>query len=380
MRNVTKLEIGILVIVFVAAGALYYTGNVPSVDDIESSVSQVTTGSESPAPSDTESPSDTETVTGDEGEADVIVIPAAEVSSEISSFIETQRNEDGFYNSSSNCPYDAAGCPMSDFIPQLNMWTSLAYLSEYQRTGDSSFLDKSKNDADLFIDWCNESDSNSQQCPWTLVQMNYLYEETRDDKYKDFILSQSEHIEQDIVADPMLMGIEAREFAIVHELTGSQDSLDTSLRKMSNANDLLDNGFIGYAADGFFYHPFDCWTQLANVELYRSTGDQSYLEEAEVFVSDAKMRLNHIFLSEMTDIQPCIDLHLQLYDETGNEDYLNTAKKMSNFVLVNFWDSNENFLKEGRGAVLHHENDQIDSLTDGAYMVFLMNRMGEIDQ
>mgnify|MGYP001245270707 CR=1 FL=1 len=300
------------------------------------------------------------------------VMTGLEIARLTSDYIDTQKTAEGIYSYSSHCE---PNCPQgfSGSFHTTNAWTSLANTGLYSATGDKNYLNNAKKDADVLIEWCADKTS---ECLWVLVQINELYKTTNDAKYLDFLTNAGDVLlETPAFEHGMISGIEARELALLYELTGDTKYLDESLVRLDKSKSLADSSQILYAFGGFEVHDTVCWNVLAEAELYAVTQDDKYLENVNLFFTKSNVKKYTNQLIFLSNIQPCIESLLALYAATGDVKYKEDAIAMAEYVITNTWDSAESKKAFGEGAFLMESGSTLNSLTDSGYMVFLLSKL-----
>jgi len=311
----------------------------------------------------------------------------SEAAGRIQAFIDSRRTGDGFYKYSFSCENDPQGCGFASgevelIYPTSNSWTALSNLGIYKMTGDGSRLDRAKADADKLIEWCS---ADPRMCLWVLSQVSELEKETGDSKYSSFLMSQGEMLlsidddtDSEIVGQRnsrMMLGIEARELAQIYGLAKDQRYIDEAERRIQeSASDSLPDVTVVYEFDGNKYTTMSCWTHLANAQIAEATGDGAYTQRVESFLSAFKPAQNVVYMSFMTDLQPCAELYQMAADLTGKDEYRSAAASMASSMLDRLWDTPENIFANGNDAVLTSSASHVDTITDNAYMVWLLSK------
>jgi len=338
-------------------------------------------GSYTPTQNPTEEPSSEAPVSG----AEETGITELEAARQIQSFIDSRRTEGGFYKYSYNCEKNLeTDCGLDLIYETTNSWTAYSNLAMYRATGEKTYLEGAKRDADRVIEWCSDS-ANNKMCSWILVQIYELYEETVDKRYSDFLLSQGETLlNLDNVDDPeidsqrnstMMLGIEARELALIYKINGDERYVDEAKVRIERAyGGFTPDNYIMYQFNGNSFKYNSCWPELANIALYEATKDTSYLEQSKDLLDTFDPAINVVYMNFLTNLEPCIELYQRVYDVTGEKKYMEGAGKMLDYMLKERWDSPENMLVSGSGTVLSDSYSKVDTLTDVAYMVVLLAR------
>jgi len=300
------------------------------------------------------------------------VMTGLEIARQTSDYIDTQITKDGIYSYSSHCEPE---CPQgfSGAFHTTNAWTSLANTGLFAATSDKSYLKNAKRDADVLIDWCGDK---TDECLWVLVQIVELYKATDDVKYLNFLTNAGDVLlETPVFEHGMISAIESRELALLYELTGDTKYLDESLVRLDKSKSLAESSQTLYAFEDFLVHDTVCWNVLAESELYAVTQDNKHLENVNLFFTKSNVKTYANQLIFLSNIQPCIESLLTLYDATGDVKYKEDAIAMAEYVVTNTWDSSESKKNYGEGAFLMESGSTVNSLTDSGYMVYLLSKL-----
>lgn len=298
-----------------------------------------------------------------------------EIAGKISTYMDTQRNPDGFYNYTSNC---GDNCSFDQVYNNANTWTTYANIGMYQATGDSKYLDAAKRDADTMLAWCSQ---DSVQCIRVLYQIDRLYQITGDRKYSDFVTSEARvligpnnpYTYTDDPAAAMYSSIDSIELADAYNISGDGTLLSASLEKLSNADAKSKGGQLIFESNGNKFYVYGCWPQLAKLRLFGVTGDKKYLDGVKAFADAYDMPQMLPSLWFMTDMEPCIDVYQQLGQITGDKAYTDGSNAMITYVLKNFWDTPASVKVAGDNAIKSTQDQTYESITDSSYMVYLLS-------
>ncbi len=312
---------------------------------------------------------------GAAGTVEAGVDPLA-AAAEIYAYIQTQRREDGFYDYASNC---GDGCPFVGAVfKNANTWPTYAAVGMYQATGDDGYLADARRDADKMIEWCAE---DQKECVRVTYQVNELYKETKDERYADFVKSEADvlidPVNQEFIGTdmPMLLAIDSLQLAQVYEMTNDEKYLDAAVSKLTSADSNMEKEMILYAVDDRVLKTYACWPELASIEIYKATGDRAYLDRVVDFIDDLRIADNVHQMWYMTDVQPCMDLYVQLGSITGDGKYTLGALSIMNHILDNYWDSKANPKVSGGGSIKSTKDQNDSGITDSAYMVWLLAKI-----
>lgn len=325
----------------------------------------------------------TGTQTGSEVAEETKGVTGLEAATEIQSFVDSRRQADGYYGYSYNCEKGfQEDCQLDISYPTTNAWATLSNLGMYRATGDVSYLNNARRDADLLIDWC---EGESHMCQWVLVQVSELYDETKDQRYADFLLKEGALLmDVDGSTDAetifqrnstMLLGIEARQLAQIYKINGDDSYITEANERISQAYDgTRPDNWIVYEFNDNKFTKNSCWVELANMELYEATGDENYMLQAKDLLDSFDPAGNSVYMIFMTNLQPCAELYMRVYQATGDSKYMDGAVKISNYILENLWDRKDRPIVSGSGTILYDtESKRIDTLTDTAYMVYILS-------
>jgi len=297
-------------------------------------------------------------------------------------FLDDMKRSDGRYAYSANCQ-DNSGCTKTgEVYTQSGAWAVLAYSSLYKATGNQQYLQKMESDADDLIDAC---DGNEEECMWILAQMIKAYQTSQNADYLAFVKNLGDRLlAHDDEKDVMLSGIEAREFALLYELTGEQKYLNAAKARLEKSKAAWketpeDNNLVVYSNGQFNLYRFACWTELGEVEIARVANDNQALANVINFVSSAKLDQNYRNLEILTAIHPCTETLLSLYKQTADEQYYDQAKTLMQYVVTYRWDSPLLISTKynGDGAYLFdlYTGDNLKTVTDSGYMIYLLSQM-----
>jgi len=309
-------------------------------------------------------------------------------------FLESKRRSDGLYTYSETC--SDSGCKDDNFVyAQTNAWPVLAYTGLYEATDSKDYLAKAKAEMATLKSSCEK---DRDQCLWVLVQMYRLYRATNEKAYADYIITLGERLYASQQSyHPMLTAIEAREFAIMYGLTNdtkyvtaAADRIEfakrmqtsTSVETVKGTPTTVSN--IAYSVDDFDFHYFACWTELAEIELYKRTGDERYAKSARDFFDKAQVGSHGREIEQMTGIEPCIDALSQLSILTKDESYKTQAINLTQYVVTYRWDSSADIAKKynGNNGILFHRYTDLENfktVTDTSYVVFLLSQIKDYE-
>jgi lantibiotic modifying enzyme len=297
-------------------------------------------------------------------------------------FLNNMKRSDGRYNYSANC-FDASGCTKTGAVyTQSGAWVVLVYSSLYKATGNQQYLQKMSSEADDLIKSC---DGNEDECMWVLVQMIKAYQTSQNPDYLAFVKNLGDRLLTNNENKNIMMGgIEAREFALLYELTGEQKYLNEARVRLEKSKAAWketpeDNNLVVYSDGQFNLYRFACWTELGEAEIARVANDNQALANVINFVSSAKLDQNYRNLEILTAIHPCTETLLSLYKQTADKQYYDQAKTLMQYVVTYRWDSPLSIATKynGDGAYLFdpYTGDNLKTVTDTGYMIYLLSQM-----
>ena len=169
-------------------------------------------------------------------------------------------------------------------------------------------------------------------------------------------------------------------FAVLYEKSKNLEDLEKIKKIFSDEFDgLFDKakGAVAYSEKGQNIYAGSCYKPLGALEIYGATGDKTYLEIATQFADSANLarhakdfdrpeamrdRLIHSNLI-------CADLLLSLWEEIGEEKYLEGAKNLIQYSVRNNFNSKRAFVRS------YPENSARQHSLDALWAVNLLLRM-----
>jgi len=302
------------------------------------------------------------------------------------SFLDGIKTFDNHYYFSVYCSQNSTynDCVLYDYyLNQTNAWALYSYTNLYSSTGDSSYLGKAQNEMKVISNDCS---ANLDSCLWILVQMINYERVTGDNQYSNLIsvlgsrlLSTSEN------SSTMLLGIESRELALLYEMNGQKQYLDESLARLQMSKNLWSNTgsdqtqALLYVDNGLQFYGYSCWSELAEIELYKATHDNSYLQNAANFFNSANIDKHSRKIEFLVALEPCIDSLQQLSSSTGNQLYMNEALNASQYIVTYRWDPNIQTAKKFNGDSGFLSDVYVEQgwklTNDASYMIYLLTQM-----
>jgi hypothetical protein len=318
--------------------------------------------------------------------AATMTLTGTEIAERSANFLDLMRTNDGKYYFLQECVDNSTeiGCYIYDFSTQnTNAWPLLAYTSLYKSTADSSYLERARNDMQILSDYCS---ANSEDCLWILVQMIQYQKATGDMQYSSLISNLGQQLltvsEKN---STMLLGIEARELALLYGMNGNGTYLHEATARMHESKDLWTNTGADelqaslYLDNGFRFYGYSCWTELAEIEIYQATNDGNYLTSAKSFFDSANIDMHSRKIDQLIALQPCEESLLKLYSITGNQKYWNQAANISQYIVTYRWDPNIQIAQKYNGDYGFLSRIYLDHnwkiITDTSYMIYLLTQM-----
>lgn len=315
----------------------------------------------------------------------VMTLTGNEIATQSASFLDGLRTGNHYFFSKS-CVQNASynGCLIYDFsVNASNAWPLYAYTALYKNTGNAAYLQKAQNEMGIISNDCT-ADTNS--CLWILVQMIYYQQTTGDKQYSGLISNLgSRLLTTSETNDTMLLGIESRELAMLYEMNGQKEYLDQSVLRMQESKSLWSitgadsSESLLYTENGLQFYSYACWTELAEIELYKATNSSAYLQNTENFFNSANIDKHSRMIEFLVALQPCVDSLQQLSSLTGTQSFSAQAVNASQYIITYRWDPNLQIAKKYNGDsgfvsdVYGYQNNKF--LNDASYMIYLLTQM-----
>jgi len=182
----------------------------------------------------------------------------------------------------------------------------------------------------------------------------------------------------------MMTGIEAREFALLYEVTHDQKYLDEARARLEKSkvawNESVDSyNAPAYSSGQFTFYTFSCWTELAETEIARASNDNQALTNAKNFFNSANIGNNYVEINQLSALQPCAETLLNLYQQTADIQYYNQARAIMQYIITYRWDSPSSIATKynGDGGYLFElfTGNNTKTVTDTGYMIYLLSQM-----
>lgn len=303
-------------------------------------------------------------------------------------FIKSLYRPDGYYNYYPDyeriCPPDKKKeeCPFSgvQMFETTNAWTALAYLAAFKMDPKPEYLKQVTRDLDKLTEYCQKDMKN---CLWVLVQFAEAYKVTKDPQYLSLLKLTGEVLLTTSDDNAMLKNIEARELAIIGEITGDERYIKEAEKRFVEAKNLkpekqfylvIDEN----AKDGYLTLS-SCWHALAGSQLYSRKGKEKELGNIETFLDKINPEGNfEAYISPIT-IQPCIESYFILASAKNNKLYKDKAKKLTDSFIQQFWGESNGY--SGQGVVFPYQKKhraqrntvELAVVTDSCYLIHLLS-------
>ena len=297
-------------------------------------------------------------------------------------FFDKMKRDDGTYDYSMNCTDDSGCVKTQENYVQSGAWPVLAYAGLYGATSEQQYLQKMNSEASDLLNSCN---GNDDECMWILTQVIRAYKISGNVEYLNFVKKLGDRLLTDNNnTDAMMTGMEAREFALLYEMTNDQKYLNEArvrLERSKAAWNVAVDEFNQpvYSSGSFTLYRFACLTELGEMEIARVSNDNQALANVINFFNQANIESNYINLQQLTAIQPCVETLLILHDQTGDVKYYDQAKSAMQYIITYRWDSPLQIATKynGDGAYLFdpYMGENLKTTTDTGYMIYLLSRM-----
>jgi hypothetical protein len=318
----------------------------------------------------------------------VMTLSGNEIAVQSSGFIDSLRTDDEYYFIK-ECVENTTekDCAIYDFdMNHSNAWPLYAYTSLYKTTGDSSYLLKAKDDIQTLSNYCS---LNPDDCLWILVQMIEYQKSINDTKYSSLITDLGQHLLTTSENNStMLLGIESRELALFYGMNGESKYMDEAKLRLEESKNLWSNTgpdehqALLYIDNGFSFYGYSCWSELAGIELYQATKNQTYLHNAVNFFDAANLDQHTTKIDQLVALQPCVESLLKLSSITGDQKYRNQAINISQYIVTYRWDPDIQIATKYNGdggflsRVYMYDNWKI--IPDTSYMIYLLTQMKDV--
>ncbi|MCX6695576.1 MAG: hypothetical protein NTU61_04710 [Candidatus Altiarchaeota archaeon] len=319
-------------------------------------------------------------------------------------YIESAPLSDGLLSYTQHC--EGSKCEyVGSSYKQSRAWLVLAYVQLYHATGDKNYVVKAREAMNQLLTDCNPVDD--AECYYLGVQAEAAYGITGDDRYLGYL----REIDPRLIPlggsseDEMLKAIAARELALAykHKVFNEPVQIISALNVLLQGTGSMEPLIVH---DGVELKKSSCWTYLAFTEFYRTIdgmGDgatlfygvnvsyakpsvlsppKKFFDEFDFETLPSEIRFHTLSL---TQLEPCAEVALDLYDFTGDERYKNQTVSMLTTFLNQNWDSEyskkyvgdnsftSQSCRSGADGITCYRNNKV--FTDNAYAVYLFSRM-----
>jgi len=309
-------------------------------------------------------------------------LSSKDIIKEILEFIDSQRNPDGFYNYVAHyedqCRKEEGEqvCPFGGFrfFRTTNAWTALAYINAYQIFQDESYLSQAKKDLEKLLFFCQQEPS---ECLKDFTPLLKLYKITSDEKLLNFLKTSGELL-LTTSANQSMPSIEARKLAFLYDLTQDTRFLDEAKKRLELSKISLEDMRSIQEADQknviIGYNQYQCQHSLSALSFYETTGEEKYLEEAELFLQEIILKEDNPRFNSVYAILSCVEALQGFHRVTSRARHYTSASKLLLFLLQNYWDSSYNKKFYGEGMILELKNSAMNSLSGSTWVINLLSK------
>lgn len=309
------------------------------------------------------------------------------IAAEANKYVTSQKRSDGFYNYLENYKDQCTTtngietCPFNnqEMFQTTNAWTALAHYSQSIIANSSQELTMAQADLNKLMDWC---EPDPKQCLWVLMQPILIYEKTQDAKTLAFLKQEGEVLLSSLPSDNlMLASIETRELAALYKLTDDARYLQSAIRRMQVAQELLSKAKSIFPENIPPLADFACWTTLA--QLQTSVNDPETRNNARFYLNQRDLIKNFKYFKNPIQIQPCIETYALLGLMDRNSKDKKTASTLLNMFLKDYYDGPSQKIFYGSGGTAFFSRLDKDAsaktvvLTDSAYTVYLISLINQ---
>jgi hypothetical protein len=299
-------------------------------------------------------------------------------------------------------------------------WNAFANRGLFQATGKAEYLTAAKADMALI-----RQQTDGLDLFWVLPHLYEVYKASGEKEYLRLVYNSASYL---LVLDTykyknnalsgtntMQAAMEARSLGLLHQILFDSKDVE-ELKKMGALSEnyqvpLLkqspDNAInqsirlirfceknsqrdaIVYNQDGFVIRNYDCWVQLAKVQL---SDDPQMLSESEGFFNNLSQAtkgpkgLSTVDFTSLVETEPCVDALYRLYGATGRQEYKELAESFLQAAMPRWdikWDYSLLGTCENDGGFFTSKRDlggecvpSYKSHTDNAYAAYLFAQAG----
>ncbi|MFH1054876.1 MAG: hypothetical protein V1744_02145 [Candidatus Altiarchaeota archaeon] len=282
----------------------------------------------------------------------------------------------------------------SRYTPQLLAWSLLADSSMQKTKPNDLYLNRINTKMDYLMKACYDEVNNCRgyeiyvndaTCIASIMQVYDAYSITKKPEHRDFLVGVGSCSTGATMSLPMIEAIYSRESALISQIHPNVKKVpyysSRARLRLGWAESRLPQSLTHYQDGGFEFKQSACWVQLAKLELYKATGNESYLSQVKEFFGGAKLN-EHLsgdpsLSLSVQDIGSCSESLLNLYDITKDSAYKREAHSLSQYLLDRYWDSPYNGVVSADGgffAVPSNVQENRKLISDNAYIIYLFNR------
>lgn len=344
--------------------------------------------------------------------AELIELKGIDIALKTLSFVESMPEKEEGLSFLKTCK--GSDCTFSPFIlKQGRAWPVLAYIGLYEATKDPVYLEKTKSSMEKLLKECVPA-RYEEDCRFIGVQTEAAYQTVKDKRYLDYIkVAETNAIYNTADAgNAMISAIMLRQAVLAYK-----HNLKNLFQNIKSAPLALDYR-IGYlynklkdrqtllSLNNTEFKQTSCWVYLAEIELYKALDqkDDKGIIDRDITVAQMKSRLlsrpkeffdkfsfslaslnQKIYSVALTELEPCAEAALNLYEITGKSYYKFQARSILQGILERHWDSEyakkytgdnafalQGCRKDKEGMNCYKNNK---ALNDSSYAVYLFSRL-----
>lgn len=268
-------------------------------------------------------------------------------------------------------------------------WYLLANSGLYEATGNQTYYNRTLRALSAIAGECrteidcpgNYSSFDRGKCGFMLVQTAKAYEATGELSFK-YVTEQIGGCDLYMpwTQVPMLSAIESRQYALLYSSAGNDTFLMMAEGKLYYSDFYLNQSFLLYSVDGLDVTDASGWVQLARLELYKATGNESHLNGVEDFYRKARLS-DHLGDTDSVAsiLLSNIESLIILYDLTGDQSYADEAYALAQHFVTYYWDNSYHPVFEGDNGFLtlptySNTESQIKTVTDNSHAAYLFSQ------
>lgn len=293
-------------------------------------------------------------------------ITGFQIAKQTALFLDTTLKEDGDVEEVYECKVGENLCTKTDRFrdPTVKGYVAKAYYELFQVTGEKSYEKKAKRVANFILKACSK---NKAECFRNTPPLYYLYNQTKDPRYRDAILKVADDMynyypDMGYVIDWTNRG---ERLAILYELTGDKKYKD---RLETIAQDLLAHGYNNPDPENtIFYQEGDLVIKTYSIQIiwdnylqaYRVSKNPIYLQAAKDFFRKANIEAHfsdffmNTNLQDLNFISGLLVLRDAIDDPKEKEIFSNYAHRLAQRSYVIRSDTPQNQKFTGDYGFLH---------------------------